>query len=413
MKHIFLPLFFYSVFLSQVFCQKLTREQQRFLKTNAKPVHYDSITKTADWSPLLPHLKTKKIILLGEFNHGSREVFEVRNSLIHYLCKELGVKAILLESGIGEVASVDLDRDKLTARQMLNGLFGGWRTKEFTDLMEYVKQENISVAGFDVQRTGSEFRYLLQNVVKNYAIDTSLVYALEARFGTVTRSLSNSKTVYDSVQSKTNALITDYKKVSVILKSFIAREDSNELLFTNVAVENRIRYLSYMLRFVKDRNFKTRWAARDSAMAANTQWLIDTFYKNQPVIIIAHNFHIGKYNESEIVMGELLKEKNNTAMYSIGFFAGSGSYHDNFGKIASLIAPDSAALDIKHIVNHASTPAFIDIPEKFSAGSQWLNHEIVVNDTFINLNQGNKMNLSKTFDGLILIKKVSPPKANP
>ena len=388
----------------------LTREQQRFLKTNAKPAHYDSITQTADWSSLLPYVKNKKIILLGEFNHGSREVFEVRNSIIKFLHKELGVKAILLESGIGELAAVDLDRDNLTPRQMLNGLFGGWRTKEFADLMEYAKQKNISVSGFDVQRTGSEFKYLLQNAVKKYNIDTNLTYNLEARFGTITRSLSNSKAIYDSAQLKTNALIADYKKLGTVLKSLIVKESSTALLFTNVTVENRIRYLSYMLRFVKDRNFKTRWAARDSAMAANTQWLINTFYKNQPVIVIAHNFHIGKYNESEIVMGELLKEKNNAVMYGVGFFAGSGTYHDNSGKIASLMAPDSAALDIKHIVNHVATPAFINIPEKFSAGSEWLNQEIIVNDTFINLNKGNKMILSKTFDGLILLKKVSPPK---
>lgn len=74
-----------------------------------------------------------------------------------------------------------------------------------------------------------------------------------------------------------------------------------------------------------------------------------------------------------------------------------------------MVPPDSAGLDIKHIISQLDGEVnFLDIPEKFSKGSDWLVQEIIINDTFIDLENSNKMVLSKTFDGLILLKRVSP-----
>ena len=164
-----------------------------------------------------------------------------------------------------------------------------------------------------------------------------------------------------------------------------------------------------MLQFLKDKDWNRRWAARDSAMAKNVEWLIEREFKEGPVIIIGHNYHIGKYNENEKVMGELLAPGYGNDMYSIGIFAGSGSFNDNSGGVVKMVPPDSAGLDIKHIISQLDGEVnFLDIPEKFSKGSDWLVQEIIINDTFIDLENNNKMVLSKTFDGLILLKRVSP-----
>jgi erythromycin esterase-like protein len=335
----------------------------------------------------------------------------VRNSLIKYLNQQLNIKALLFESGIGELVSSDMDKKNLTPSQMTNGLVGPWRTNEFVELMSFVKSQDISIAGFDVQRSGSSFNGILNNVAKRYGLDTMTISTLEARYGQAMGLLNSKRAVYDSLNEKTTRLINDYQKVNDNLSVHLKKDSPKDLMFTNITIENRISYLSYMMQFLKDRNWNKRWAARDSAMARNTKWLLDNIYRNQPVIIIGHNFHLGKYNENETVMGEFLKKKYSKEMYSIGIFAGAGSYHDNFQKEVALTKPDSLNLDIKHII--ASLPGyanFIDIPDKFSNGNQWLDEEIVVNDTFIALNNANTMILSKTFDGLILLKKVSPPK---
>lgn len=396
-------------FSDTAFCQFLTNEQISFLKTHAKAILPDSSQTQPNWSYLLPHLKGKKIILIGEPNHGSKEIFALRNSLIKYLHTETGARTILFESGIGELINADINRAGMSASEMTKGLFGPWRTKEFVELMTYVKAQNIAIAGFDVQRTGESFRFILKEISQKYSIDSLSTYDLEARYSLATRELTNRAAIYDSLKTKTAKLIGDYQKVKEELVGHIAKKVHKDLLFANITIENRIRYLSFMLQFLKDKDWNRRWAARDSAMANNAEWLMKNIYQDQPIIIIGHNFHLGKYNENETTMGEILAPHYRNKMYTIGIFAGSGSYSDNFGKEVKMMPQDSSALDIKHIIASLSgSISFLNIPDKFSNGSNWLNQDIIVNDTFIDLKNSNKMVLSKVFDGLVFIKRVSP-----
>lgn len=391
--------------------QTITKDQKKFLKDNSVIISADTNFNTADWKSIANQVRNKKIILLGELNHSSKEIFQTRNSLIKYLHKELGINVILFESGIGELALTDFEKQTLSPAQMMNGLVGSWRTQEFRELMAYVKSENISIAGFDVQRTGGSFTYLLKETADKSKIDSIHFYNLEQRFGVSRQELTNGKTIYDSVKVRTNQLIDDYKKMADQLqKVSTTTQSSKEIKLCIVTIKNRIRFLSCMLAYLKDRNLNNRWAARDSAMAENIEWLRENIYKSQPVIVIAHNFHIAKFNDTESVMGQILATRYGKEMYSLGVFAGSGSFLDNFGRPKEMVAPDSASLDIKHIIS-AQTGAvnFIDVPEKSVKGSEWLWQNITVNDTFIDLKGSNKMTLSKYFDGLLLIDKISPP----
>lgn len=165
-----------------------------------------------------------------------------------------------------------------------------------------------------------------------------------------------------------------------------------------------------MLEWQKTKDWNARWKARDSAMADNVSWLITNLFPNDKVIIIAHNYHIAKYNEKEEVMGEFLKTTHGEQMYSLGVFASKGSYSNNAGKKENLSVPDQTRLDIKHIINSLSGNVnFLDIPKTEGLLNKWLFNNIVVNDTFINLSGDNEMILSRHFDGLLLIDKVSIP----
>lgn len=389
--------------------QTLSNDQKKFLKNNVVTICVDSNFNRADWKAISDQVKDKQLILLGEFNHSSKEVFQTRNSLIKNLHEKLGINVILFESGIGELASTEFEKQDLSPRQMTNGLVGSWRTEEFRDLMAYIKSENMSIAGFDVQRTGGSFVYLLKETAQKNNIDSIHFYNLEQRYSGTRQELSNSKTIYDSVSARTDQLINDYRKMADKLKN--VGTASNQINFCVVTIQNRIKFLSYMLAFLKDRDMNKRWAARDSAMAENIEWLRENVYKNQRVIVIAHNFHIAKFNEKESVMGEILAARYGKDMYSLGVFAGSGSFQDNFGRPKKMEEPDSTALDIKHVIASLNGSVnFISIPKKSVRGSEWLRSPITINDTFIDLKSSNKMILADYFDGLLLLDKVSPPK---
>lgn len=382
-----------------------------FLKKEIKSIKVDSTYSNGNWNPVLKEVKNRRIVLLGELNHGSKEIFLSRNDLIKSLHKKHGFNTILFEFGIGELISIDIQKEQLSAKEMTNGLFGGWRTNEFIHLMNFVKSNNISISGFDVQRTGSDFENLLTNEAERIGLDSNTYSDLEKRFSEQKIKLTRRKAVYDSLHYATSKLIEDYTLLKHSLEKIGIQEGAQTSNFIIKTIENRIAFLRYYLDFVKDKNWSKRWNARDFMMFSNIDWLLKTVYKNEKVIVVAHNFHISKFNEKEEVMGEYLKKAYDSEMYSIGVFAGKGSYYNNSGLEENLKPISKKGLDIKDIINKLNYKVgFLDIPKKASKNFNWLFKDIIINDTFIDLSGSNQMNLSKAFDGLIFIDSISPPK---
>ncbi|HAS42313.1 MAG TPA: hypothetical protein DCS93_17680 [Microscillaceae bacterium] len=389
--------------------QNLTKAEQKFLQKQAKSVTTTKDFAEANWKMIDKAIKGKQIVALGEFNHGAKEVFYLRNKLIKYLHQKHQFRVILFESGIGELAWIDLKKSQLTPRQMTYGFLGGWRNQAFQELMQYVKENKLSVGGFDVQRFGGDFTHLLKDVATQHSLDTALYASLEKRFTSVSRALKSRKTQYEAIQPATDQLIQDYRQLLNALTIYNKKE-SKTLPIVRQTLLNRVHYLNFRLKFVQKKNWHQRWIARDSAMANNVMWLADNVFKGQKIILVAHNFHVAKFNQKEEVMGEFLAKKYGDQMYVLGAFAAKGSYHGNYGNTRKMKAPDTKASDLKHYINALPDYAyFLPIPKKKTKGNQWLFKPIIVNDTFINLNGGKKMVLAAYFDGLLLLDRVSPP----
>lgn len=396
--------------IGTLWAQKLSAIELNYLNKNSTQINVDESYQNGDWNALLDRIKNKRIVLLGEFNHGSKEIFITRNDLIKSLHEKLGYNVVLFEAGIGEVAVIDFQSDKRSPKEMTYGFFGPWRTPEFIDLMEYIKENDISIAGFDVQRSGNSFDAFLKVESEKLGIDSTHYSILEKRFSQEKRKLANRKTEYDSVETTTLKLINDYENVYNFLHDVRSKVENKKLLLVEKTISNRIKFLTYMLEFVKNKDWNKRWAKRDAAMAANIDWLISNFYRDEKVIIVGHNFHISKFNENEDVMGEFLKEKYGAEMYSLGVFAGSGSYAGNSGELNEMSKIDVEKLDIRTVINSMSGRVnFLHVPYRTEKEINWLFKKIVINDSFIDLSNSNELILSKHFDGLLLIDKITPP----
>ncbi|WP_299277206.1 erythromycin esterase family protein [uncultured Psychroserpens sp.] len=394
-----------------VSAQPLQVPDSTYINKNIKSINVNTSYKNGNWNPVLKQVKNKRIVLLGEPNHGSKEIFESRNDLIKALHEKLDFNVILFESGLGELISINLQKETLNPTEMTYGFFSGWRTSEFVDLMEYIKANDISISGFDVQRTGNSFENLMKTELKRLGLDANQLSRLEARFSEEKKKLTNRKSIFDSLNNSTNTLIKDYKQQlsSIELLDNQYLDHTSHLVIRTI--KNRIKYLEYFLVFVKDKDWSKRWQARDSMMYSNMDWLLKTIYKNQKVIVIAHNFHISKHNGKEEVMGEFLKKKYGSKMYAIGVFAGKGSFFNNRGQEEQLKPVSDIGLDIKHVIHRLSSRVgFLNIPKKANKNTNWLFNDIIINDTFIDLNGSNQMILSENFDGLIFIDEISPPK---
>ena len=350
-------------------------------------------------------VENKRIVLLGEFTHGSHEVNIVKNQLIQVLHDSLGFDVLLFESGIGELGVVNLRRDEMDAQDMLHaGVFGPWRTTEYLELMNYVNQHSdLKVGGYDVQRSGGAFSGWLEEEFKTSGLVSGVDVAhAEARFGELTRRMRSED--IDSLMVsdvwELDSLYAQLEKSLDFLPPFSSR-------FAQQTIMNRRAYLDYYIQFKRDRNYRARFAARDSLMAVNARWFIEEIFPSAKIIFTGHNYHIGRYNQEESVMGEYLAQEFGNEMYALGIFGGQGEYANNAGRpeqTDTLVVTN----DIKWLSERSENLAtFYDLTSKNGLEDNWVAGPVIVNDSFINLNGGNELFLADSYDGILVIKSIS------
>ena len=95
LKH--LVLFITSVVISiESYSQKLSPSQINYIEETLVDLNSEP-GDILDFSAIIQAVGDKKIILLGEFNHGTEEVFFSRNELIRQINEALGVDLILFD----------------------------------------------------------------------------------------------------------------------------------------------------------------------------------------------------------------------------------------------------------------------------------------------------------------------------
>ncbi|NRB49818.1 MAG: erythromycin esterase family protein [Saprospiraceae bacterium] len=377
----------------------------------------DSPQAAPDLSVFKQLVKDKRVVMLGEFCHGAREVNQFRKDFIQYLHEELDYELLLFESGIGEGISIEYERNELSATQMVTaGVTGPWHTEDYVEIMDYLKATpSMHVAGFDVQRTGRSFDRWVQKTLPAITPNPEIYQQVETLYTEMLRLFRNRKVKADE------ALEDKYVHLSKLYRDLANLLVENETVVKNKVGEkvaalmtrtlsNRQAYLDYFMDFKRSNDYRARWTARDSLMADNALWLINNLYPDKKVIINAHNFHISKYNEKELTMGEVLAEELGEQVYAIGVFGGKGSYANN-GRKPELMTLTKAKHDIQQIVlKEPYEVSIFPIPTSPETSQNWLYEPILVNHSFINLDNDRELIPAKAFDAIIGIKGISPPK---
>jgi len=263
------------------------------------------------------------------------------------------------------------------------------------------------IGGFDVQKSGQSFKLFAQESLSK--VDTAWatqVVTLEEANNQFVRNIAR-RFIDSTFFHESAKLIAEYEAQLQLVSKYTAITFPADLFAQTF--RNRIHYLQYMTQFRRDKDYRKRWVARDSMMAANVMWFLKR-HPNEKVILSAHNFHVAKYNAEEEVMGAFLRQQLGDQMYSVGVFAGQGEYANNSRQPEPIEQPETVD-DIRSIILSQSThTAFLDIsdiPQK-SVENSWLFEEILV-PGFVNLVGGDRLSLRKSFDGLLLLNRVAPP----
>jgi len=408
-KHLHVFIFLLGLCNSFLFAQPDTAAWHLFLQQKSSAIALADTTNFEDLTTFGHAIVDKKVVLLGEFTHGAKDINLLKARLIRYLHEKQGFNVLLFESGMGELASWPYQGSDLSPRQLLAGLIGPWRTQSWLDFMAYAKkQDTLQIGGFDVQKSGQSFGPFVRE--KLAQVDTAWansVFTLEQENNQLIRNIAR-RPVDSTFFEKSTRLVAAYQSQIQLLAKYSEIEIALRHLI-HQTFRNRMHYLQYMTQFRRDNDYRKRWVARDSMMAANILWFLEK-YPNEKVIVSAHNFHVANYNEEEQVMGEFLRQALGDQMYSVGIFAAQGEYANNSRQPEALEKP-TTALDIRSLIlSQPSAAVFLgisDIPEK-TFENAWLFDEIIV-PGFVNLVGGEQLSLHKSFDGLLLLNRVTVP----
>lgn len=266
-------------------------------------------------------LAGKRIVALGEATHGTREFFSVKERIIKYLITVHGFKTIVFEADFAGTSVMNdyVLYNKGTAKEALSKMtLGIYYTKEFVDLVEWVRNYNLTKPiGDRVRFYGCDMQFafnsgeILKEKLNKLGISLSPQASKGLDFISSWAYTKPNKEILPLLESLKTELLT-----SIAGDNLPKRSVDHQIIN---AVIQTIDYakaapLLYNLNIV-----------RDKYMADNISWIYEHENENK-TIIWAHNLHIAKDKtlNNNLPMGYYLNEKFGAGYYAAGFGFNSG-----------------------------------------------------------------------------------------
>ena len=322
-----------------------------WLNKNYHEVSIDATNKDfSDLQFLKKELEGKNVVAIGEQTHDDGSSFEGRNRLIQFLISEMGYEAILFEAGMFDVGfGAQSYNSSKNIDSLQKSLFRFWRNAAqnqslFTFIDSQKKQgKQIYFDGFDCKFTSKyrlEYVDYIDSIVSNYdpAIKKNNIYIEYLKIWQYISKAKGIKSAFPKISKKD--MIIFKQGTELVLKTLEGKNDFAYQI-TSSYYEGILAYANHSLLsliFNKKKLIQMN-NQRDVIMADNLNFLLENKYKNKKVILFGATYHfiknnqtiqrIGKFPlpiESSKIMVNLLPEKLQKSIYTIGFTAYSGKY---------------------------------------------------------------------------------------
>jgi erythromycin esterase len=330
------------------------QDLKKIIQDNAHAISIDPFsTSFQDLEYLGKAIENKRIIILGEQEHGDGSSFAAKARLVKYLHEKLGYTVLIFESdmiSMNEVWNQVTTNKKDLAQAISQNIYPVWTNCEQASTVfqyivtEYQKGSTIKLGGFDSQITGvaafKSLKSLLGDSLQKY---NSTFYVNHSDFfkrqvDTALRLLNQSFTLG---QMETKVFYQSFISSLSIIKDELFSFHSQ----ISQSVESILSFYIQLLLRETDNDLKSS-RERDAQMARNLKWLVSNKYPNEKIIVWAANTHVIKNNDTDInkkhkipfSMGQNFTRDSSTAKqtYIIGFTGYSGISKRAFGNMPAI-----------------------------------------------------------------------------
>jgi erythromycin esterase len=309
----------------------------KFLSKSAQPQPIHPKDGSYDFSIIGEAVRHKRVVMLGEPDHGDGAAFALKAKLVEYLHLHCDFNVFAIEADFYALHRAwESTKSVSDILELSHNVYPFWyQDKSMKRLWEFISKrfttkKPLVVSGFDVRHSSLASQNLVQDL-ETFLKELDGQISKDGEFKKFKRVLA--QLIRKEYQHKVN--VND----RLVFFPFL-RQLQN--LFRNSDHQKA----AFWLQEINNLNYAARnaWGFeyRDIGMAENILWLLNKKYPNEKIIVWAHNFHIARDTreislDSEYadqlemfpnkIMGNVLSEIFGDNIYSLGLISGNGCYH--------------------------------------------------------------------------------------